>query len=197
MGGRRQYFAPMELATFWLTGCYKHFATTWLSPSWLAALSHPWCVSLANSSAWFLRFEKLTMTTRRVREKRPSQTGQSAEKLSLAFNPDHLALPEDEIRRLVLLTTTRYKIEPFVRQLIRLMDALKAGKTNNIAKLTRPGRDTSRAILFAAIAKTVGDGRTVAAYHTSYQAALYAYENSLDHLLAFHEYLGCLRQKKK
>jgi hypothetical protein len=105
-------------------------------------------------------------------------------------------LPEEEIRRLVWLTTTRYKIEPFVRQLIRLMDHLKAGKNINIAKLTRPGRDQSRATLFAAITKTVNEGRTMAAYHTTYQATLYAYENSLDHLLAFHEYLGHLRQKR-
>ncbi len=107
-----------------------------------------------------------------------------------------LALPEDEIRRLVVLTTSRYKIEPFVRQLIRLMDNLKAGQTRNIAKLTRPGKDKSRALLFAAIAKTANEGRAMAAYHTTYQAALYAYENSLDHWLAFHEYLGCLRRKR-
>lgn len=79
---------------------------------------------------------------------------------------------------------------------MRLMDELKAGKTNNISKLTRPGRDESRAILFAAIAETVNEGRTMAAYHTTYQAALYAYENSLHHLLAFHEYLARLRKRK-
>lgn len=107
---------------------------------------------------------------------------------------EHLALPADEIRRLVFLTTTRYKIEPFVKQLTRLMDALKAEETANIAKLTRPGQDESRAILFAAIAKTVNEGRTTAAYHTAFQAALYAYENSLDHLLAFMEYLDRFRQ---
>jgi hypothetical protein len=105
-------------------------------------------------------------------------------------------LPEEEIRRLVVLTTARYKIEPFVRQLIRLMDELRVGRTNDIAKLTRPGRDKSRAALFGAIATTVSEGRMMAAYHTTYQAALYAYENSLDHLLAFHEYLGCLRPVK-
>lgn len=107
-----------------------------------------------------------------------------------------LALPEDEIRRLVVLTTTRYKIEPFVRQLIRLMDDLKFGQTKNIAELTRPGRDKSRAILLAALAKTANEGRTMVAYHTAYQAALYAYENTLDHLMAFHEYLDCLREKR-
>ena len=96
----------------------------------------------------------------------------------------------------MVLTTAHYEIEPFVRQLIRLMDDLKVGKTGNIRRLGKPGRDSSRAMLFAAIANTVNDGRTMAAYHTTYQAALYAYENSLDHLLAFHEYLGYLRQER-
>ena len=97
---------------------------------------------------------------------------------------------------MVMLTTARYKIEPFIKQLIKLMDNLKDGQTKNIAKLIRPGRDKSRAILFAAIVVTVNEGRTMAAYHTTYQAALYAYENSLNHLLAFHEYLDWLRQRK-
>jgi hypothetical protein len=127
----------------------------------------------------------------------------SSSNISSTSELEPLALSENEIRRLVVLTTSRYKIEPFVRQLIRLMDYLKsdqsknkAGQTKNIGKLTRPGRDKSRAALFAAIAETADEGRTMAAYYTTYQAALYAYENSLDHLLAFHEYLGCLRQKR-
>jgi hypothetical protein len=76
------------------------------------------------------------------------------------------------------------------------MDDLKAGQTHKIAKLTRPGRDGSRAILLAAIAKAVNEGRTMAAYYTAFQAALYAYENTLDHLLAFHDYLDGSRQHK-
>src|SRR6185295_1469375 len=103
----------------------------------------------------------------------------SSSQISGVSELEPLALPEDEIRRLVLLTTLRYKIEPFVRQLIKLMDNLKAGQTKNIAKLTRAGRDESRAMLFVAITETVNEGRTMAAYHTTYQAALYAYENSL------------------
>jgi hypothetical protein len=100
------------------------------------------------------------------------------------------------IRRLVALTTTRYKIEPFVRQLIRLMDELKAGQSHNIAKRTRSGRDESRRILFAAIANTVNEGQEMAGYHTAFRAGLYAYENSLDHLLAFMDYLDGLRPNK-
>ena len=125
---------------------------------------------------------------------RGNNTSRPPNKASKRLYSDRLALPEDEIRRLVVLTTTRYKIEPFVRQLVRLMDELKAGQTNNIVRLTRSGRDESRARLFAAIMKTVDEGRTMAAYHTTYQAALYAYENSLDHLLAFHDYLNRFRQ---
>ncbi len=125
------------------------------------------------------------MTKRRL----PSRSSRTSE-----LEP--LALPEDEIRRLVVLTTTRYKIEPFVRQLIRLMDDLKAGQIHNIANLMRPGRDESRAILMAAISQAIGEGRTMAAYHTAFQAALYAYENTLDHLMAFHDYLDYLRQKR-
>jgi len=131
-----------------------------------------------------------------IRQKQGAQKRQrSGEKASKHFHSDQLALPEDEIRRLVVLSTTRYKIEPLVGHLIKLMDELKAGHTYEIAKLTKPGRDESRGILLAAIAKTVNDGRTMAAYHTAYQAALYAYENTLDHLLAFHDYLDYLRQK--
>jgi len=137
------------------------------------------------------------LATHKVGKKRQARSRlQSIEKSSQLFELEPLALPEDEIRRLVALTTTRYKIEPFVRQLVRLMDELKAGKTNNLAKLPRPGRDESRAILFAAIAKTVSEGQQMAAYHTAFRAGLFAYENSLDHLLAFMDYLDRLRERK-
>lgn len=105
-------------------------------------------------------------------------------------------MPEAEIRRLVGLTSTRYKSEPFVKQLIRLMDGLKAGETHNIAELARPGRDESRKVLFEAIIRTVNEGNGITAYHTAFQAGLYAYQNSLDHLLAFMDYLDRLRQSK-
>lgn len=143
------------------------------------------------------RLRRIEMATHHVRKKgRPQSRQSSLEESSQPFKLEPLALPEDEIRRLVVLTTTRYKIEPFVRQLVRVMEDLKAGQTHNIAKLTRPSRDKSRAILIAAIARTVNEGRTMAAYHTAYQAALYAYENTLDHLMAFHDYLDYLRQKR-
>jgi len=143
------------------------------------------------------RLEEIVMANNKVRRNRRARSGLlSIEKPSQHFELEPLALSEDEIRRLVGLTTTRYKIEPFVRQLIRLMDELKTGQNNNIAKLMRPGRDESRRILFAAIANTVNEVQEMAAYHTAFRAGLYAYENSLDHLLAFIDYLDRLRQDK-
>jgi hypothetical protein len=137
------------------------------------------------------------MATDKVRRNRRTRSGRSSiEKASQPFELEPLALHEDEIRRLVARTTTRYKIEPFVRQLIRLIDELKSGQTHNIAKLMRPGRDEARRKLFAAIAKTINEGGEIAAYHTAFRAGLYAYENSLDHLLAFMDYLDRLRQSK-
>jgi hypothetical protein len=142
------------------------------------------------------RLEEIVMANNKVRRNRETHSGlPSIENLSQPFQLEPLALPDDEIRRLVALTTTRYKIEPFARQLIRLMDELKAGQNNNIAKLMRPGRDESRRILFAAIANTVKGGQEMAAYHTAFRAGLYAYENSLDHLLAFMDYSDRLRQQ--
>lgn len=143
------------------------------------------------------RPERITLATQKGREVRAASSDlPSVETFSQPFELEPLALPEDEIRRLVRLITARYKIEPFARQLIRLMDELKSGQPHNIAKLMRPGRDESRKTLFAAIARTVHDGREMAAYHTAFRAGLYAYENSLDHLLAFMDYLDHLRQNK-
>ena len=136
------------------------------------------------------------MATDKVRRNRLARSGlPSIDKSSQPFELEPLALPDAEIRRLVVLTTTRYKIEPFVRQLIKLMDELKTSQSQDIAKLTRPGRDESRRILFAAIAKTVNEGQEMAAYHTAFRAGLYAYENGLDHLMAFMDYSDHLRQQ--
>jgi hypothetical protein len=113
---------------------------------------------------------------------------------SLGFRCDHLALPQDKIRRLVAGSTTRYSIEPFVKQMVRVMDNLKAGRTRRVATLTVSRRDQSRATLIAAISNAAREGNTIAAHETAFMAALYAYENSLDHLRAFLEYLDGFKE---
>src|SRR5262249_4299871 len=109
-------------------------------------------------------------------------------------DPDYLALPQDEIRRLVERSITRYKIEPFVRQMIRVMDDIKAGRIRKVSTLSPSKRDQSKAILIAAISNAAKEGRAMAAHETAFLAALYAYENSLDHLRAFIAYLAKLRK---
>jgi hypothetical protein len=112
-----------------------------------------------------------------------------------SFNPDHLALPQKEIRRLAVNSTTSYKIEPFVRQMIRVMDNIKAGRIPTVVRLSVSKRDPSRAILIKAISNAAREGRTMAAHETAFLAALYAYENSLNHLRVFLRYLDGFRNE--
>lgn len=105
-----------------------------------------------------------------------------------------LALPLEEIRRLVLHSTIPHNIKPFVRQMIRVMDNLKAGRLRRIATLRVSSRDPSRATLITAISNAAREGRVLAAHETAFLAALFAYENSLDHVRAFLDYLDRLRK---
>ena len=77
-----------------------------------------------------------------------------------------------------------------------VMDNLKAGRIRKVATLTVSTRDQSRAVLITAISNAAREGNTMAAHETAFLAALYAYENSLDHLLAFHDYLDCFRRSR-
>ena len=122
------------------------------------------------------------------------QAAGEARRRTIGADSDQLALPQEEIRRLVVRSTTRYDIEPFLRQMVRIMDELKAGRTRKVARLSVSGRDQSSAILITAISNAAREGQTLAAHETAFLAALYAYENSLEHLRAF---LGCLKRLRK
>jgi hypothetical protein len=136
------------------------------------------------------------MPTRQVSKKRqPGRERPSPAKPARSFNPDDLALPQHEIRRLVTCSTTRYKIEPFVRQMVRVMNNIKAGQIRRVATLRVSKRDQSKAILISAISSAAMEGRSMAAHETAFLAALYAYENSLDHLRAFLGYLDGFRKE--
>lgn len=136
------------------------------------------------------------MPTRQVSKKRqPGRERPSPAKPARGFNSDDLTLPQKKIRQLVVNSTTSYKIEPFVRQMIRVMDNIKAGQIRKVATLSLSRRDQSRAALITAISNAVRKGNTLEAHETAFMAALYAYENSLDHLRAFLRYLDGLRKK--
>src|SRR5262245_57605432 len=109
-------------------------------------------------------------------------------------DPDHLALPQAEIRRLVERSMTGNQIEPFVRRMLSVMDNLKAGRVAKVKRLRVSRLDKSRAVLITAIVNAAKHGRTLAAHETAFLAALYAYENSLDHLRAFMKYSDRFRK---
>lgn len=114
-----------------------------------------------------------------------------------ATDSEQLGLPQDEIRRLVLSSTIRFGVEPFVRQMVRAMDNLKAGRVQRVATLTVSTGDQSRATLITAISNAAREGNSLAAHETAFLAALYAYENSLDHVRAFMRYLDGLRKSPR
>jgi len=74
------------------------------------------------------------------------------------------------------------------------MENIKAGRIRRVATLNVSKRDQSRAALIKAIANAAREGRAMAAHETAFLAALYAYENSLDHLRAFLCVLGAVQE---
>lgn len=135
------------------------------------------------------------MANNRVRKKRQAGKGRRSLARHLRrFDPDHLALPQEEIRRLVHHSTIPSSLKPFVRQMVRVMNNVKAGRIRRVATLKVSPRDSSRAKLITAISNAAREGRKMAAHETAFLATLYAYENSVDHLRAFLGYLDCFRK---
>ena len=130
------------------------------------------------------------------KKKVASRTKRSVSRTSPSFDHEHPALPQPEIRRLVICSTTRYKIEPFVRQMVRIMDNIRAGQIQRVVTLNVSKRDRSRAALITAISNAAREGRSMAAHETAFLAALYAYENSLNHLRAFLGYLDGFKKRR-
>ncbi|HLL72689.1 MAG TPA: hypothetical protein VK363_14700 [Pyrinomonadaceae bacterium] len=109
------------------------------------------------------------------------------------FDPNHLVLPLDEIRLLALLFSTRNGVEPFVRRMVLLSEALKAGRTSRAAQLARRSRDQSLTELLLPMAQAIEDGRVVAVRNTAFCAASFAYQNSLDYLRDLLNYMDRFR----
>lgn len=116
-----------------------------------------------------------------------------ARKALLKFNPEHTALPDEEVQWLVMRITTRSGVEPFVRLMVEIIDELKVGKDSRLARATRRRRDPEFAELMSAMSNAVRRGRAMAAYHTAFYAASCAYQNSLDYLRTLLGYLDGFR----
>jgi len=128
--GHRKYVAPKELESIGLIGSIN------ISPLRGSQNSSHSSSPEGFVKSQFLAIEK-RMANNQVRKKRPVGKGhRSRARHVRSFDPDHLALPQDEIRRLVVRSTIRYRIEPFVKQMVGVMDNLKAGRIRNVARLT-------------------------------------------------------------
>ena len=113
-----------------------------------------------------------------------------------ALDPAHLALPDEEIRRLVMRITAAGDVAPFVRRMVRVIDALKAGRPVNLTLDTRRGANPDLLKLTSALSRAVEEERFMAAYLTALLAAHYAYQNSLDYVCALFGYLDGFGRKR-
>jgi hypothetical protein len=128
--------------------------------------------------------EKKPAAKRRMRSAKPL----------FKFNPEHTALPDEEVQRLVARITLRGGVEPFVRLMVEISDDLKEGDGRRLARAARRRGDAEFAELMSAMSGAVREGRAMAAYHTAFYAASCAYQNSLDYLRALLGYLDGFRR---
>jgi hypothetical protein len=135
--------------------------------------------------------------TKAGKTKRGVRRRQHAKRNLSGLSGKGLALPEEELRRLVLKISTRESVGPFVRRMVRLMDSLEAGHTRLVLRLARSSKDPSWLRLMAAVARKVQGGHFVVARNTALCAVGYAYQNSLDCLCDLLSYIDRFKQKHK
>jgi hypothetical protein len=128
---------------------------------------------------------------KKVRGRHKRHTAESLSGFSIA----PLALPEEELRRLVLRLTTRGGVAPFVRRMVRLIDDLEAGRARPALRLARLGKDPSLRRLMLAMTREAQGGSFAVARNTALCAAGYAYQNSVDYICDLLSYLRRFRQK--
>lgn len=109
------------------------------------------------------------------------------------YDPNHLVLPLDEIRLLALIISTRDGAQPLIRRMVNISESLKAGRMDAVACLARQSKDHALTELLAPMSQAVSEGRIVAVRNTSFMAASFAYQNSLDYLLELLNYMDGLR----
>ena len=131
------------------------------------------------------------MSETKGRTKQQSERARAA-MLSLLndFEPDHLVLSHDEIRLLALIISTRDGAQPFIRRMVLISESLKAGRANAVARHARQSKDHTLTELLAPMSQAVSDGRIVADRNTTFLAASFAYQNSLDYVRELMKYLG-------
>jgi hypothetical protein len=115
-------------------------------------------------------------------------------KLTEPIKPNPAVLPLDELHRLVFHTVSRDSIEPFVRRMVVLLDSLKEGKTDEVARVARQSADPAFVKLMSALSDAVREGELVAARITVFLAAGYAYQETFDYFWDVMNYLDRFRE---
>lgn len=113
------------------------------------------------------------------------------------FDPNHLALPPEEIRRLALQITDNGDAEKFIRRMVLLIDDFKKGRIGKVAKVAKQSKDTAFVQLMWAISTAAQEGRLRAASNTAFYAANYAFQNSFDYVQVFMRYLDSFSQSQE
>jgi hypothetical protein len=138
---------------------------------------------------------RATKMNKQAKQQQRSNRRRQQARESLSVFGGALALPEEELRRLVFQITSRASVEPFVRQMIRLVDSLQAGRTKPLMRLAAHKHEPASARLLAALAEEAQSGSIVVARNTALWAAGCAYQNSLDYFFDLLSYLGHFRSK--
>ncbi|HEX8163377.1 MAG TPA: hypothetical protein VF538_16015 [Pyrinomonadaceae bacterium] len=110
----------------------------------------------------------------------------------ISINPG--VLPNEELRQLVFQTILRDSVEPFARRMVVLLDSLKEGKTDAVARVARRSADPAFVKLMSALSDAVREGELVAARITVFLAAGYAYQDTLDYFWDVMSYLDRFRE---
>ena len=110
----------------------------------------------------------------------------------ISINPG--VLPNEELRQLVFQTIMRDSVEPFARRMVVLLDSLKEGKTDEVARVARQSADPALVKLMSALSDAAHEGELVAARITVFLAAGYAYQETLDYFWDVMSYLDRFRE---
>lgn len=137
------------------------------------------------------------MAVKRGQGKSPGVRGRSSAKARRASDAGGFALPADALRRLVAEITARVGVEPFVARLLPLIDGLRAGRTAETARAARRSKDREFRRLASSISRVAGRGHFVAARNTALLAASFAYQDSLDYVCRFLDYLDAARARRR
>ena len=114
--------------------------------------------------------------------------------LTNTINNNPAILPLEELRQLVFQIVLRDRIEPFVLQMVTLLDSLKAGQTEEVAKVAGQSTDPAFVKFMSALSEVIDEGELVRAHITVFLAVGYAYQESLDYYWDLMSYLDRLRE---